>query len=353
MNNPIKRANNRRSFLTRSATALSGLALSSLLPGCSTFDEYFFDDSSQFSQEVAIIGGGLSGLYFSRILRQKQIDFKLFEANSRFGGRILSHAGQDYGASLLNKTDKLANQVIDELKLNRIWLDKNKFYLAEGMQVLVEQIKERSLGLLPYRNYRLRWQLIEVSPLNNGYELTFNRPGGQKKIKCKQLVLSLPPSQWGQIKGLLELPEMSTGKDALNTLKTENSIKVILPATAVSSNVKSILAAQSENFKFRQIVKKNTQSSHLEIDILHDSNTLFSMDHVYKELKATLSINYSFQKLTSEQFFNWQQVSNIQGAYFNFNKQPVIDSNSSLRLIGDNTIEGALQSALSVSQFFI
>ncbi|MFZ1469596.1 MAG: FAD-dependent oxidoreductase [Paracoccaceae bacterium] len=40
--------------------------------------------------QVAIIGGGLAGLALARRLDQSGIDFQLFEARSRFGGRIMA-----------------------------------------------------------------------------------------------------------------------------------------------------------------------------------------------------------------------------------------------------------------------
>lgn len=39
---------------------------------------------------VAIVGGGLAGLYSARLLHAAGIDFQLFEARNRLGGRILS-----------------------------------------------------------------------------------------------------------------------------------------------------------------------------------------------------------------------------------------------------------------------
>lgn len=49
--------------------------------------------------EVAIVGGGLSGLALARHLHRQNIDFQLFEARSRFGGRIKTHKGFDLGPS--------------------------------------------------------------------------------------------------------------------------------------------------------------------------------------------------------------------------------------------------------------
>ena len=40
--------------------------------------------------DIAIIGGGLSGLALARHLARDGCDFQLFEARNRFGGRIHS-----------------------------------------------------------------------------------------------------------------------------------------------------------------------------------------------------------------------------------------------------------------------
>ncbi|MEQ1848630.1 MAG: NAD(P)-binding protein, partial [Nitrospira sp.] len=56
---------------------------------------------------VAIVGGGLAGLYAARRLHTLGIGFQLFEARDRLGGRILSandsgqssHDGFDLGPS--------------------------------------------------------------------------------------------------------------------------------------------------------------------------------------------------------------------------------------------------------------
>ncbi|HJT39447.1 MAG TPA: NAD(P)-binding protein [Sphingobium sp.] len=40
--------------------------------------------------KVAIVGGGLAGLYAARLLNAVGVDFRLLEARDRFGGRVLS-----------------------------------------------------------------------------------------------------------------------------------------------------------------------------------------------------------------------------------------------------------------------
>lgn len=57
--------------------------------------------------DIAIVGGGLAGVAAARLLQQRGIDFVLFEARERLGGRIMSldqdgehaHDGFDLGPS--------------------------------------------------------------------------------------------------------------------------------------------------------------------------------------------------------------------------------------------------------------
>ncbi len=356
----MNKPQNRRSFLTQSATLISGAAVSSLLGGCTSFDEYFFDDSAQLNNEIAIVGGGISGLYFAQLLRQKRIGFRLFEAGASFGGRIRSFDGQDYGASVLNKTDVLANKLVDELKLKRIWLDKNRFFLENGMQSCVDQMQDHILGLLPYRNFRLRWKLTEIAKIESEYELTFERPDGQKKVRCKNLVISLPPSQWPTVRGLLDLPDMLQARAAYDNLKTDNVIRLILPVGAVPATAKPFTIVDSENLQYRLVVKKRPIGTHVEVDIKHQTNISFSVEYAYNDLKRKMQVNFPFQTMTADQFMNWQQVSAIGGAYFQISKPIISDRQSRFQLIGDsvalvapNTVEGALQSALLAAQAFV
>jgi hypothetical protein len=354
MNNTRK---NRRTFLKYSAalTAAAGM-----LSSCASFDDYLFDDKNVLDDEVVIVGGGIAGLYLAKLLRSKQMEFRLYEAGTYLGGRIRSLNGSDYGASILSKTDVLANLLIDELKIPRVFLDKDKFYLADGMQSLVDTMKERIIGLIPYRNFRMRTQLIEIQKLKSGYELTFQAGQGQKKVRCERLALAVPPSQWGKIKGLLDLPEMTQANTLYSSMKTEAAIKLLLPLNALSGTPKPFAEFDLENFQVRQLVKKNQNALPVELDISYSSEVNFSVDFVYGELKKKLQINYPFQKMGSEQFFGWGQSPFIQGASFNLPGPVTMDKHSRLQILGDSgasiapgRIEGALQSAKSASEAYI
>ncbi|MGZ3690712.1 MAG: NAD(P)-binding protein [Pseudobdellovibrio sp.] len=351
---------NRRDFLKYSALGLAGVSTASLLSSCASFDDYLFDDKNNLTDEVVIIGGGISGLYLAHLLRAKQQEFRLYEASPRLGGRIKSDAGHDYGASVFNANDQLLNQLIEELKIAKTNLDKDNYYLANGMETLVDELKSRVLGLIPYRNFRLRSPLIEIQKFSGDYELTFQMENGQKRVRCKKIALSLPPSQWGRVKGLLDLPEMEMAKTLMPNLVTQNIIRLLLPTTAFPANLKTNSSMAFDNFDTSTLYKKTLGNLPVEFDIKYLSNINFSIDYVYGEIKKKLQVNYPFQKLSTEQFYSWQQTPFIQGALFKFDLNLKQDPQSIFQLIGDsvsavepNRIEGALQSAQKAMAAFI
>ncbi len=348
---------NRRTFLKYSAvmTAATGL-----LSSCASVDDYLFDDKNDLDDEVVIVGGGIAGLYLAKQLRAKQLEFRLYEASNYLGGRIKSFSGRDYGASLLSKSDALANLMVDELKMTRIPMDKESFYFGEGMQTLVDLLVERIIGLIPYRNFRMRYQLIEIQKQTSGYELTFQAGQGQKRVRCQRLALAVPPSQWGRIKGLLDLPEMEIAKNLHNSMQTESAIKLILPMSSIQGVSKSLAEFNIGNFSVRQILKKHPTALPAELDVFYKSNINFSIDYVYSELKKKLQVNYPFQKLPSDQYFGWSQAPYVQGAYFKLSGAYMADKTSPFQILGDsvsavapNRIEGALQSAKLAAEAFV
>jgi len=335
-------------------------AASGLLSSCASFDDYLFDDKNDLDDEVVIVGGGIAGLFLAKQLRAKQMEFRLYEASNYLGGRIKSFSGRDYGASLLSKSDVLAGQLADELKLTRIALDKENYYFADGMQTLVDLLVERIIGLIPYRNFRMRYQLIEIQKQTSGYELTFQAGQGQKRVRCERLVLAIPPSQWGRVKGLLDLPEMATAKNLYNAMVTESAIKLVLPLSSIQGVSRPLVEFNLGNLTVRQIIKKHPTTLPAELEVFYQTNINFSIDYVYSELKKKLQVNYPFQKLPTDQYYGWSQSAFVQGAYFKLNGSLTNDKASPLQIIGDsvssvapNRIEGALQSAKRVAESFV
>ncbi len=352
--------NNRRNFLKNAVIGTVGLSSFSLLSSCSSFDDYLFEDRYNFNDEVMIVGGGISGLYLAHKLRINKTEFRLFEGANSFGGRIKSLNGADFGASLLSANDKLAKGLVNELALQTKALDKDYFYLNDGMQSMPDVLLERIIGLIPYRNFRLRWKLVSIQKFSAGFELIFENPNGQKRFNCKKIALAIPPGQWSSVSGLLELPEMHWASDWLKTLKVENTIKLVLPNSALPSGAKPLVEVVYEDLHIRQIIKKNRAAPFVEIDVKYLSNREVSIDYIYDSLKKKLQLNYPFQKLSSDQFYDWHEVKLIKGSGFR-NYMAIPESiNNNFQIVGDftanktlYTIEGALQSATLASELLL
>jgi hypothetical protein len=352
--------NNRRNFIKNTLIAAAAASASSLLSSCSSFDSYLFDDRYSFDDEVMIVGGGISGLYLAYMLRLKGTEFRLFEGSNSFGGRIKSSSGIDYGASLIGTDSVLALELLKYLNLESKALDKNYVYLADGMQTLPDSLVERVIGLIPYRNFRLRWKLVAIEKMSSGYLVTFENPNGQTKFSCRKIALAIPPTQWTSVVGLLELPEMKWANTWLGSLETQNTIKFILPIAALGNSSKSLVETSYEHLSLRQVIKRGRSSPIVEVDVSYLSKEDISIDYIYNALQKKLQISYPFQKLTAEEFYDWKQVRLIRGSSFkNFMALPE-PSNSNFHVLGDftansgiYTLEGALQSAKRTSELFL
>lgn len=351
---------NRRNFIKSALIGAAGISSYSMLSSCSSFDDYLFEDRYSFQDEVMIIGGGISGLYLAYKLRSKGTEFRLFEGSNVFGGRIKSNTGIDYGASVLSSQNILSNDLVKYLKLETKNLDKDSIYITSGMQSLSDTLVERIIGLIPYRNFRLRWKLVAIEKMSAGYEMTFENPTGQKKFNCRKVALAIPPSQWTSITGLLDLPEMKWAKSWLTSMEIQNTIKIILPIGAVPVSSKPLVTVEHENVILRQVIKKARSSPIVEVDVSYLTKSDISIDYIYGALKKKLQINYPFQKLSTEQFYDWNQVKLINGSGFkNFMAVPE-SVNRNFQVIGDftahsgiYTMEGALQSASQASELFL
>lgn len=358
MNNTTK---NRRIFIKNTLLGAASLASTSLLSACSSFDDFFFEDRRSYKDEVVIIGGGVSGLYLAYKLRSSSTEFRIFEGSNYIGGRVKSYNGSDYGASLLSSKDVLAQQLVKELSLESKAVDKDYFYLSNGMQELTDTLFERTVGLIPYRSYRLRWKISEIEKTSSGYELVFSTPsGGLRRFSCKKLALAIPPSQWISVTGLFDLPEMRWAPEWLETLQVENTIKLILPSSSITGPLKPYQLIKDNDIEIRQIIKKNKTVPSVEIDIRQPSSSYTDLDAIQNLLKNKLQITYPFQKLAGEQYFDWLQVKLIRGSAFKNEKAIPEQTSNNFQVIGDftplqhkYTIEGALMSAKRASELLL
>ena len=110
----------------------------------------------------------------------------------------------------------------------------------------------------------------------------------------------------------------------------------------------------------RQIIKNNKANSIIEIDVRHLVKTKVTIEEINLILKKNMQINYSLQKLSSDQLFDWNQVNLINGSAFKNYLAVPESNNSNFQVVGDFTphkgiygIEGALQSAKQASELLL
>ncbi len=88
----------RRQFIKNTILATSsGLVLSN----CTSSNNLTPDNAPEYDGRVAIIGAGAAGLYAGFLLKQKNVDFTIFEASDVIGGRVRALKGfADYEVEL-------------------------------------------------------------------------------------------------------------------------------------------------------------------------------------------------------------------------------------------------------------
>lgn len=111
-------------------------------------------------KNVAIVGGGISGLYAAHLLlkRYKDMHVTVYEAGSYWGGRVvtLNHDGEsfDIGAARFNKRHKLLWELLKEFGLEKdiYKLSHDKVFLKDGKVVNVPTLKYINMAIERSKN---------------------------------------------------------------------------------------------------------------------------------------------------------------------------------------------------------
>ncbi|MFT7235763.1 MAG: monoamine oxidase, partial [Methylophagaceae bacterium] len=177
---------------------------------------------------IAIIGGGLSGLYTAYLLQQQGIFSTIYEARGHLGGRIVSLPSSSPSANVDNKAERydmgpswfwpdmhpLMTQLIEQLNLTAFQQYQTGAHLFDrgtgnlpqrhepgiatspismrltgGMLSLIEGLSEK----LPTNAIQLNHQVMAMSQQPTGETtLTFNTPNGNIDITAQQTIMALP-----------------------------------------------------------------------------------------------------------------------------------------------------------------
>lgn len=169
--------------------------------------------------DVAIVGGGLSGLALAKNQHRRARDFAVFEARDRLGGRILTVAGQHGGGMDLGaawfwpETQPLVTQLVKELGLKDFpqpdegtilhsqdadkkatRIEGKRVYdgakrLRGGTGAIIDGLAKQ----LPSERVFLQHALTRVQDCGDHIALTFNAAGKLFEITARHVVLAMPP----------------------------------------------------------------------------------------------------------------------------------------------------------------
>ncbi len=173
--------------------------------------------------DIAIVGGGLAGLYLAYLLNQQGMSFQLLEAKPHLGGRIVSlpaskdsDLGLDLGPTWFWPHQRRIQQLLDDLDIP--WFEQ--YIKGEALYQLEQNAgAQRVSGGMPMTSYRIYGGMkslintlqnvltagdiglsCSVNSLEQSSEewtINFDRSGAESQsesvIMAKQVVLAVPP----------------------------------------------------------------------------------------------------------------------------------------------------------------
>ncbi|HMW48449.1 MAG TPA: FAD-dependent oxidoreductase, partial [Cellvibrionaceae bacterium] len=163
---------------------------------------------------VAIIGGGLCGVYLAWLLQKQGIQFQLFESAVRMGGRILSQNGFDLGPTWYWPHEhRQLDQLLQQLTINTLpqWQSGLFLYqtsrelpaqvfkdpagygqakrISGGAQVLIQTL----LNAIDPAAINFGHHLVQINQHPAGVELVLSECGTPVHTIAAQAVLAMPP----------------------------------------------------------------------------------------------------------------------------------------------------------------